>query len=109
MPPEQEPVQKISRSSQWRVIFSNIIGIVFSDEFRLHVGFDQDRSQPGTDVLEEAIVVMSPRSAKFLSHTLAAAVSRYEEINGSITGVDVSITKFEATLSKRPKDKGKNQ
>jgi hypothetical protein len=107
MPPEHEPVQTVSRSSQWRVIFSNIIGITFSDEFRLHFGFDQDLSQPGRDVLEEATVVMSPRSAKFLSHTLGAAVSRYEEINGPITGVDESIRKFEA--AQRPKDKGKNR
>ena len=101
MPPEEKPLQKISRSSQWRIIFTNIVGINFSDEFRLHFGFDQDRSHPGTDVLEEAILVMSPRSAKYLSHTLAAAVSSYEEIHGPITGLDESIKKPDAVLSER--------
>lgn len=106
MPTEEEqPSQKISRSSQWRVIFSNIIGIVVSDEFSLHLGFDQDRAHPGTDVLEEAIVVMSPRTAKFLSYTLSAAISRYEEDNGPITGLDETIKKADAVLSKKSKTK----
>jgi hypothetical protein len=102
MPTEEEQPQKISRSSQWRVIFANIIGMQFSDEFRLHIGFDQDRTRPGTDVLEEAIIVMSPRSAKFLSHTLSSAISKYEEINGPISGLDERIKEAEAFLSKEP-------
>jgi hypothetical protein len=103
MPAEEQPDQKISRSPQWRVIFSNIIGIVFSDEFALHLGFDQDRAHPGTDVLEEAIVVMSPRTAKFLSYTLSTAISHYEEVNGPITGLDETIKKADAVFSKRSK------
>jgi|HubBroStandDraft_6_1064221.scaffolds.fasta_scaffold548936_2 hypothetical protein len=100
MTTKEEQPQKITKSSQWRIVFSNIAGIQFSDEFRLHVGFDQDRARPGTDVLEEALIVMSPRSAKFLSHTLSAAISKYEEINGPITGLDEMIKQADAALSR---------
>ena len=101
MPTEEEQSQKVTKSSQWRIIFSNITGIAFSDEFRLHVGFDQDRARPGTDVLEEALIVMSPRSAKLLSYTLSRVISNYEEINGPITGVDESIKQADAVLSEK--------
>ena len=76
----------MTRSPHWRVIYTNGIGLGFGDnEVRLNIGFDQNPTKPNTDVLEEAVVVMTHRAAKMLAYTLGAVISNFEAINGPIT------------------------
>ena len=75
----------VTRSPNWRVIYTNGIGLGFGEnEVRLNIGFDQNPTKPNTDILEEAVVVMNHRAAKMLVYTLGAVISSFEALNGPI-------------------------
>ena len=75
----------VTRSPSWRVIYTNAMGLAFGDnDVRIAFGFDQDIGKPGQQVLEEAVVVMTPRQAKILSHSLNVIISNFEAANGPI-------------------------
>ena len=77
--------QHVTRSSNWRVIYTNGIGLGFgNNEVRLNIGFDQNIASPSTDILEEAVVVMNHQAAKMLAYTLGAVISNFEALNGPI-------------------------
>jgi hypothetical protein len=54
------------------------------NEARFNFGYDQDMGRPGFDVYEEALVVMSLRTAKLFSYTLSKLISNFEAANGEI-------------------------
>ncbi len=79
------PQLTITRSSYWRIMYTNIVGLGFGEnECRLTIGFDQDLSKPGTNVLEESVVVMPHKAAKMLMFTLNAVIANWEAVNGPI-------------------------
>ena len=94
------PTKLTTRSPNWRVIYTNIVGIGFgSNDMRLMCGFDQDLAHPGSDVLEEAVVVMSPQSAKLLAHSLTAVLGAFELANGPIPLPGDKIAKIDAEIA----------
>jgi hypothetical protein len=77
--------QKVIKSPDWRLVYSNTFGLVFGDnDVRITIGVDQDPLKSGTDILEQMAVVMTPRTAKLLVHTLSAVIANYEAVNGPI-------------------------
>jgi hypothetical protein len=91
---------KVTRSPSWRIIYTNILGIGFGDnDVRLMCGFDQDLGNPGQQVIEEAIVVMTPRQAKMLSHSLNSVISNFEAANGPIPVPADKIKKIDDEIS----------
>jgi hypothetical protein len=107
---------KITQSPHWRIIYSNIIGIGFGDnDVRLNCGFDLNISKPGSDVVEEALLVMTPRTAKMLAYTLNAVVANFEALNGLIAvpadrlqKVDEAI-RAQSAENKKKQDIGKTE
>jgi hypothetical protein len=82
---DQKPEQQTTRSAHWRVIYTNAVGIGFGElEARFGVGFDNDMTKPGSNVTEEAVIVMPHRQAKILAFSLNAIIARWEAVNGPI-------------------------
>jgi hypothetical protein len=74
-----------TRSPSWRIIYSNISGIHFGDnDCKIVFGFDMDISKPGEEILEEAVVVMTPRTVKMLAYSLTAVIQNFESVHGTI-------------------------
>ena len=80
-----QPTPRITRTSQWRVIYTNTTGLSLGDtDVRLVLGFDLDLTKPGSSILEEAVVAMPLKSAKLLAYTLSAVIAKWEALNGPI-------------------------
>jgi len=76
------------------------MGVAFGDnDVRLMCGFDQDITKPGQEVLEEAILVMTPRQAKMLSYSLSVVISNFEAANGPIPIPADKFQKLNAEIS----------
>jgi len=89
----------VTRSPSWRIIYTNAMGVAFGDnDVRLVCGFDQDITKPGQQVLEEAILVMTPRQAKILSYSLNTIISNFEATNGPIPVPVDKIQKLDAEI-----------
>src|SRR5437868_3079939 len=81
---EGEP-KKVTRSPTWQVVYSNVTGLKFGDnDAQIIFGLDQDIAKPGTDVLEQVTVVMTPRSLKILAHLLSIVIENFESNVGPI-------------------------
>jgi hypothetical protein len=93
-----------TRSSNWRIIYTNIFGIGFGDnDVRLMCGFDMDIGKPGAEVLEEATIVMTPRSAKMLSYTLDRILELHESTFGQIPLDPARVARVDEMLGQRGK------
>jgi hypothetical protein len=99
---ESEAPQKIIKSPDWRLVYSNTFGIMFGDnDVRLTISVDQDLQKPGTEVLEQLAVIMTPRTAKILAHTLSAVVANFEAVNGPISLPQDRLEKLDAALQEQ--------
>jgi hypothetical protein len=90
----------VTRSAFWRVIFTNAINLAFGDnDVRITCGFDQDLTKPGQQILEEAVLVMTPGHAKLLSHSLNVVIAQFEAANGPIPVPPDKLRKLEEDVS----------
>jgi hypothetical protein len=97
--PESLSPQKIIKSNDWRVVYANTFGLVFGDnDVRITLALDQDPQKPGTELLEQVAVMMTPRTAKILAHTLSFVIANYEVAHGVISMPQEIIDKLNAGL-----------
>src|SRR4051812_9713095 len=80
----QNPELRVSRSPEYRTLFTNIFGMVFGDnDVQIVFGLNPDPGRPQI-VEEQSRIIMTPRSAKLLAHTLSETIKKFEKENGEI-------------------------
>ncbi len=92
-----------TRDNTFRVLYANAVGVVGSDnDFQLRFAIDVDPSSPGSDMSEQAYVVITPKTAKILAHVLMATVGHVEERAGEIVLQDGKLEAILASLHATP-------
>jgi hypothetical protein len=77
--------KKIVESKDYRTFFVNSFGIRFSDnDVALLLSTDTSDSLGDEVLLNEARVIMTPRTAKLLTVLLTSAITQYEKAEGTI-------------------------
>jgi hypothetical protein len=103
--PQQAPT--VVRSPLWRVIYGNSVNIQFGDnDVRIGIGLDQNPNMPGQSTLEEAAIILTPRTAKLLAHALGTIIANFEAANGPISIPQAKIENVAEQIAKqatRPK------
>jgi hypothetical protein len=99
----QNAKPEITRSPQWRVIYTNVVSVGFGEnEARIGVGFDNDLAKPNSSLTEEAVVVMPHRAAKLIAFTLNAMIANWEAAHGVIPMSQDKVEEIEAMLRAQP-------
>ena len=97
-----------SRSDDFRYVYSNSFGLVFSGgEATIKFGFVEDPTSPTDSVREEVAVVLTHVSLKVLAFSLTKTIEAYEASNKVTIPLEKSkIEELERTIEAGRKRKG---
>lgn len=88
-----------SRAEAFRYVYINAFGMQMNEfEVRLSCAFYEDVAAPEESTVEVVGLVMHPRTAKLLAHSLSKALSEWEQNNFPIPIPAEKLSEIEAQI-----------
>lgn len=96
---KQAPPKDWPKSPQFRTVYTNAITLQFTDhEALLGFGLNVKNQKGEDDITEEVRVVLTPKTAKLLSHILTNTIAAIEKTTGSIIPTTEKIAEIDEML-----------